>query len=244
MLNCFRLMLALCATVLTFFTPFISALPQTLSTRAVAVKILPLGDSITWGYQGTEPHSTNGYRKQLKDRLLASNIATDFVGTVSSGHMLDNQNEGHPGWTIRQIQNVSGPALATNPDVVLLHAGTNDLNKAETQDEPYCGASARLKSLLADVFKAKPDVTVIVAKIILTNKGEVNQRILKYNKEVGEIAKELRAQGKKIVVANQGLVKDGDLGDGIHPNDKGYVHMGNIWYDAFMAARKKGWIKT
>ncbi|KAF2639181.1 SGNH hydrolase [Massarina eburnea CBS 473.64] len=232
MLTAIHMMLPLCAIVLAFYA------------RAVTVKVLPLGDSITWGYQGSEPHSSNGYRKQLKDRLFSSGISTDFIGTQSSGPMEDNENEGHPGWTIRQIQSGSENALKLDPDVVLLHAGTNDLNKAETEDEPYSGAPARLRSLIDAVFQAKPNVTVLVARITLTNNGNTNRRIFRFNVEVQKIVDEMRGNGRKIMVADQGWVKEGDLGDGLHPNGQGYIHMGNIWYDAFIAARNQGWIET
>ncbi|KAK3616372.1 hypothetical protein LTR56_025995 [Elasticomyces elasticus] len=84
------------------------------------LRILPLGDSITQGYQSSDG---NGYRQDLLT-LLAGNNTVDYVGTLTSGTD-DNQEQGIDGATIAQIQAAVAPALALRPNVVLLHAGTN-----------------------------------------------------------------------------------------------------------------------
>lgn len=52
----------------------------------------------------------------------------DFVGSVQAGTMPDSDNEGHNGATIDQISLFATVSLPQRPNVVLLHAGTNDIN--------------------------------------------------------------------------------------------------------------------
>ena len=81
--------------------------------------------------------------------------------------MSDNYNEGHPGFTISQIAAVAGPALAMRPNVVLLHAGTNDLNNSPPPaNESYVDAPARLGALVDEVVERCPGAVVLVAQII------------------------------------------------------------------------------
>lgn len=73
-----------------------------------------MGDSITFGI-GTS--DGNAYRKYLKDRLLQDNITIDYIGTVKAGNMADNENEGHSGATIQQINGFATTPLAQKPQV-------------------------------------------------------------------------------------------------------------------------------
>ena len=78
--------------------------------------MLPLGDSITWGFQSSDG---NGYRLDLQNDLSGSNV--DFVGAVNSGSMSDNANAGYPGYTIDQIAGVAPNSLPDRPNIILLH---------------------------------------------------------------------------------------------------------------------------
>ncbi len=50
------------------------------SAVAMPLRLLPLGDSITWGW-GSE--STYGYRQPLADMLTGINVSHEFVGTIA-----------------------------------------------------------------------------------------------------------------------------------------------------------------
>src|SRR5437868_6298425 len=65
------------------------------------IKIMPLGDSITYGaYSSTG----GGYRFHLWNDLRVRGFPVDFVGSVKTGPAsFDRENEGHPGWKINQI---------------------------------------------------------------------------------------------------------------------------------------------
>jgi hypothetical protein len=72
------------------------------------IRLLPLGDSITWGFTSSDG---NGYRLALHNLLQTGNTL-DFIGSLKSGTMVDNDNEGHIGATIAQIAQSATNSLA------------------------------------------------------------------------------------------------------------------------------------
>src|SRR5689334_10954091 len=114
-------------------TIWIAALAMTLAfavtppaASAAAVRIMPLGDSITGG--------PGCWRALLWDRLQRTGFTNiDFVGTIPGGGCSvahDGDNEGHGGFLATGIadQNqLPGWLSATLPDIVLMHLGTNDV---------------------------------------------------------------------------------------------------------------------
>src|SRR5215471_17654223 len=65
---------------------------------STGIKIMPLGDSITYGEGST---TGAGYRLQLWNELRARGFPVEFVGSVQTGPTsFDRENEGLPGWTI------------------------------------------------------------------------------------------------------------------------------------------------
>jgi lysophospholipase L1-like esterase len=93
-------------------------LPRSLAD-GVTLRMLPLGDSITWGFQSSDG---NGYRLDLKNLLSGNQVI--YVGSQQSGSMANNENEGHPGALIDQIATYAQASLPDRPNVVLLMAGT------------------------------------------------------------------------------------------------------------------------
>jgi hypothetical protein len=66
----------------------VRALPREVVAGGTGMRILPLGDSITYGYKST---NGNGYRGELQTLLSGSNSL--FIGSVSAGTMQDNCSE-------------------------------------------------------------------------------------------------------------------------------------------------------
>ena len=118
-----------------------------VSTADAANRIMPLRNSITNGNaSGIDPDLTAyyvSYRKALYDRLKAAGYVVNdnvFVGTLISGDAVadfDADHEGHRGWTADEIVNgIPGSGegkldewlIAEEPNIVLLHIGTNDIN--------------------------------------------------------------------------------------------------------------------
>ncbi len=109
--------------------------------HAVVNRIMPLGDSITFG-QGSS--TGNGYRGPLQALLHGTNSEFDLVGTLQNGTPdIDPDHYGIPGIkahdfgdpnkSLRDQLNINAvfPTLdgaGNTPDTVLLHIGTNSFN--------------------------------------------------------------------------------------------------------------------
>jgi hypothetical protein len=61
------------------------------------MRILALGESVTYGYIDNNNHESGGYRILLDQKLATAGIDADFVGSQSNGPWADNQHEGYPG---------------------------------------------------------------------------------------------------------------------------------------------------
>lgn len=131
--------------------------------------------------------------------------------------MTNNNNEGHPGYTISQIDNVMDPGLSFRPNVVLLHAGTNDLNRPETAAQSWADAPKRLGTLVDDVLKICPDAVVIVAKIIQAAPNQTEANIKAFNQAVPAVVNARVKQGYKVTWVDQSVIGTDELLDGIHP---------------------------
>jgi lysophospholipase L1-like esterase len=189
-----------------------------------AVRIMPLGDSITWG-QGSS--TTSSYRADLWRQLVGgAGVAVDFVGSVQSGALPDTDNEGHPGWRIEQLTaSIDGWLAATPADVILLHIGTNDM----IQDYDVANAPARLGALLDRIAIDAPAAVVLVAAITPSSDATVNARVNTFNAAVpGVVAQHADAR----FVDLNSTISTADLTDTVHPNDGGYAKMAGLWYSA------------
>ncbi|HTQ06902.1 MAG TPA: SGNH/GDSL hydrolase family protein [Polyangiaceae bacterium] len=214
-------------------------------------KILPLGDSITWGinYGG-------GYRIKLFIHTNTDNHVINFVGydtanppssSVLSGLGSGMSNwkpnhEGHSGWTIQQDDDlVTGKSTATNdnvmytgkkvvadfsPNIVLVHLGTNDMYQMPT------GAPDRLGTLIDHIVADAPNALVVVASIIPFPQDA--SQVMTFNAAVPGEVKTRADAGKHVIFVDMfSALTASDLGsDGIHPNEGGYEKMAVAWYGA------------
>lgn len=200
-------------------------------------KILPLGDSITYGL-GVSDNSS--YRVELFKKTLAAKQKITYVGSLQSGpNMVDGMsfprsNEGHSGWTISQVAGlVPSPALNNKPHIALLMAGTNDMYVSPGPAD----APKRLGMLLDKLTAADPQLFIVVAQI--TPATNYASAVKTFNAAVPAIVQERIAAGKhiKLVDMNTGF-PSGALSDGVHPNAAGYTFMAGVWYEAI-----KGWLR-
>jgi hypothetical protein len=258
--------------------------PLEQRTLLAAIKILPLGDSITSGsgdnqndiagatgprYEVTQ--TAGGYRRFLKYYFAQAGYEVDYVGNVrhtvapdaanardplynvdgvnriaASSLVDDAESAGFPGYPIVNdaspgTAQIAGPltaaAMATRPDVVLLHAGTNDINS--TSD---VAKQVRDFGLLLDqIFAIAPGVKVIVAPLI-PKQGLLN--IDKFNRGIHDLVRASALAGRGVVWAGamaSALAQDATgvpdfAPDRIHPNLIGYAKMAKTFFDAFVAA--------
>jgi lysophospholipase L1-like esterase len=213
----------------------VSAPYDPLPLSGKSLRILPLGDSITNGYQSTDG---NGYRLQLYNDLVSSNTV-QMIGSLHSGNMTENENEGHDGATIAQISGFAKNSLGERPNVVLMHVGTNDMNLGLD----VANAPLRAASLIDQVVSACPDAVVLVALIIPAGNDTVNARISTYNLRLNAIIQWKAQQGHKVLAAHMNMaLTPKDLIDGLHPLDEGYRKLGNMWSLTLQQANRIGWI--
>ncbi|WP_189892257.1 FG-GAP-like repeat-containing protein [Streptomyces xantholiticus] len=208
------------------------------AAESVELKVMPTGDSITGGVN----HSTgDGYRGVLyADLLLTSLVAKrslDFVGSRRSGDTTDRDHEGHPGKRIDEIARFTACSVeALRPNVVLLHAGTNDMNQNYQLDT----APMRLRGLINQVLADAPETTVLVATIIPSTKPGMQARIDRYNAAIPGVVQQLRAEGKRVrLVDAASALTHADV-DGSHPHDGGYRKLSDVWLEALYAAADEG----
>ena len=209
-------------------------------TVVIDQTIMPLGDSITQGSVfngfdfGTEEFRV-GYRKPLFDTLGASGYTFDFVGSLSHGSavLADFNHEGHGGFTAFEIWGGVFNWLVDNPaDVILLHAGTNDLDNTNVTE---------IADILDEIDRwedpfSNPGgnpVTVILA-LIIDRDSKDNPVVAALNDAVKSMANLRIAAGDNIIIVDQQQAVDypTDYSDALHPTDDGYAKMAPVWFNA------------
>jgi lysophospholipase L1-like esterase len=192
------------------------------------ITIMPVGDSITRGWWGST--YADGYRKPLYDKLMTAGYSFDFVGDMSDGNFPDPNHEGHDGWRADQIlTNIGGWLVTYQPDVVLLHIGTNDITQGNQDANEVNGILNVIDGYEND---SNEQVTVILALIInRTDSNQLSQATTAFNDDVNAMALNRIAGGDDIIIVNMenALNYSTDMADAVHPNDLGYAKMADVW---------------
>lgn len=237
-LSAVTVLIALAALLVTaafaLARPARSATPAGTAATTAPVKIMPLGDSITAGpgcWRAILWHDlqTNGY----------TNI--DFVGSVPDGgcnygYTYDGDNEGHGGYSATGIaQNNQLPAWlsAANPDIVLMHLGTNDMWGGSI---PVSSVLAAYTTLIGQMRANNPNMKILVAQIIPMNPPSCPTcaaEVQSLDQAIPGWAAGLTTAQSPIIVVDQWTGFDDATdtgGDGVHPNDAGFAKMAARWY--------------
>ncbi|KNY26000.1 GDSL-type esterase/lipase family protein [Pseudobacteroides cellulosolvens] len=202
----------------------VSAFHNSVFSAEMPIKIMPLGDSIT---------ACGNWRDLLLSNLTSSSYNVEFVG---SQYYL-TAHEGHSG--IGAINMASSGNLktwlsATNPEIVIMHLGTNDSwgNNLVPQIIPA------FTTLVGQMRANNPNMKIMVAKIIPmhpSGSGEsANNNVLDLNSRIDDWAKGLSTSQSPIIVVDQytGFDTKTDTYDGVHPNDNGCIKMADKWFAA------------
>ncbi len=150
---------------------------QNTQISSSTIKLMPLGDSITWG---TNPDNSNssGYRRSLFLQLGNAGYNVDFVGSLNGGlpNDFDRDNEGHPGWvsglpaydtSLVLSTKITGFLNSNPPDVVLLIIGTNDCTEQDNQWEKTASElTASIGKLLDSIYVFNPNAKIFLGTII------------------------------------------------------------------------------
>jgi hypothetical protein len=246
----FGLILIPCLTLAVVFG-------QVVMSAAAPLKIMPLGDSITYGvsYDG-------GYRVELFKDFGSDPNKVVFVGSQTNGSTYlptspvnETHHEGHSGWTIKNspelgrsglYESTAGWLNTYNPDLILLMIGTNDVNK----NYQVSTAPDRLDQLISLIFQTKPKVNLIVGNLTpiddavnqYASDGQSNPRVNAFNLTVPGIVQHHHDDlGQNVYFCDiHSRLALNDLYDGLHPNAGGYNKMGDAWYAAIQAIPEPG----
>jgi lysophospholipase L1-like esterase len=241
-----------------------------------AVRIMPLGDSITQGIFKTGDGSCTAdldgdcpvrsqrisYRLKLSTDLeaLSPNYGVRMVGSLVDGSAAglsppNDRHEGHPGdcpgpitagnWcTLSDVydssisrnlsDNISTWLDTNQPDIILLHAGTNGLNFATASV-----VADHMDTLLTEIDNwaaAKYPITVFVARIIPTVSDTFN--VSTFNNDVAAIPAANHPHIRVIMVDENSQLRLGSdpnhadpnlMASELHPNQMGYDKMADKW---------------
>jgi lysophospholipase L1-like esterase len=208
-------------------------------TDGTPCRIMPLGDSITFG---TASADGAGYRLELFRHAVADEHAVTLVGRVQAGpttnvegQAFPRNNEGYPGIQIQPLAGMVDAAVAAaDPDIILLHIGTNNLYQGMGPAVP-----GQLEDMLDQIVEAAPDALVVVAQITPLGGQFGANGVDQYNATMPAMVQERVDAGQHLLLVNMNAAfraananVAGLLADGIHPNATGYGIMADTWYTA------------
>ncbi|MFN0025850.1 MAG: GDSL-type esterase/lipase family protein [Acidimicrobiales bacterium] len=238
------------------------------------IRIMPLGDSITAG--GGPEHSYRGPLQQhLNAAGVSFDLVGSYGNIVPAGGEatwawaedsqtnyngpLDKDFEGHGGFQAGQPVSVVGyqdhmlaQMVPTDiplfqPDVVLLHIGTNDYLGGWTTHGPWHGPagpedqraaySARnVIDLIDAIHSVRPQAWIVVSPVGRAGLNGVLNGLSELSALVSVAVAERAAAGRNIRFV--GTMYDNltlaDLADAVHPNESGNAKMALSWYNALM----------
>lgn len=213
------------------------------------LRILPLGDSITFGYN--EP-SGNSYRRDLQCLLSINGNPVSLIGSIKNGDWDNNESDAFNLHTLDEILTAGTPELTlpphSKPNIILLHAGTVNLVLGVN----VTTAPDRLAHLLDFATTHNPDALVVVARVVPNANATVNALIDEYNSHIPDVVSAAAAASRsrhnsgkggkgKVVLAPlmRGVTLE-RLPDGTHPDEEGYSIMARHWYEAIVRAAWRG----
>lgn len=196
-------------------------------------RIMLLGDSITAGFDGSDP--IGGFRDDLDSLLIDGGAIHDLVGTLNDGVGFDADHEGHGGWTVDRMADSIDVFLAeTDPRIVLIHLGTNDISA--NQGVPATLADMEL--LLVRIYQFRPEMSVHLSALIPRNDSK-DSLTTELNAGYADIVDSLHASGYAIrtIDHNSAFKENPDwridyMFDHVHPTDAGYAVMARTYFDS------------
>ncbi len=210
------------------------------AAAAAAIRIMPLGDSITG--------SPGCWRAVLWNRLQSAGYTDiDFVGTLGPqgcGQPHDGDNEGHGGELVTDVADrnlLPGRLAATHPDIVVMHFGTNDVWSSIAPDRILAAYTKLVAQMRAD----NPDMKILVAQLIPLNPSSCTgcaQRVVDFNARIPDWARATSTSRSPVTVVDQwtGFNTATDTYDGVHPSASGDDKIAARWYPPLAALLEAG----
>jgi len=226
------------------------------SDDSQALKILPLGDSITQA-----EINRASYRYPLWKKLIDAEIEFDFVGSMNtqlstyskgtpphpdySGQAFDPDHEGHFAWQISDIVNGRDPNNGTGSgklaewltnydfDIALVHLGSNDAFYRKSNQR----VAEELTSVIEALREDNPNAIILLAQVIPTSRKEADaQAVENMNKVVPSVVKAMNSRKSPVILVDQFTGFDANTltYDGVHPNAEGEIKIAARWFEAIM----------
>jgi lysophospholipase L1-like esterase len=215
---------------------------------------MPLGDSLT---SGNYPGRVHSYRGYLEELLKEAGYAFDFVGTQSrpAHGGTDPDHEGHSGFSIgpdqRRFCDICSTAnlydhleeyLATEPDIILLLIGINDLLLFEDLPAEPAKAPEKLANLVRRIQELRPETAILVASLAPINYMDSTE--LAYYAEINQMAEQLGTANPEdriyFVDLNRSLEamidRSAVFTDGVHLGEGGARKMAHAWFEALVGS--------
>lgn len=207
--------------------PAVSAADAIVATPAAprAVRIMPIGDSITEGNA-----QLGSYRLELAEMLKKAGLAFEYVGSRKTNGGLGH--EGYSGDNAAFVAKKFAEHLAENtPDIALIHAGHNYF----APDNPVPKIIAATERMIASLRAANPRVTVLVAQVIPSAKLPKYSYIPALNAELARVAPGWSNPESRVLLVDQATgfdpVED-TVADLVHPNASGIEKLARRWFEA------------
>ncbi|HEU4549132.1 MAG TPA: GDSL-type esterase/lipase family protein, partial [Rhizomicrobium sp.] len=214
-------------------------------TWAHALQVMPLGDSITYGwtdldYQQGQTNTEDGYRGPLWWNFASNSMLIDMVGPNVSGdvYLPDQNHAGYPNYRSDQISALLPGLLAANhPDAILLMAGTNDIFQ-EVQPAQHVAQS--ITDMIETVREMSPSTHVYVATLMPINPAKEDQggdapMVATVNSAIATAVSQAIAAGNNVSLVDMSAMTLSDISDAAHPTADGYAKLAQIWYNAILA---------
>lgn len=224
------------------------------NTQADAVRVMPVGDSITRGFNPpSEAQTPGGYRALLWESVVIENGGWfDFVGDQTTNPFYDIPNNSYPLLELhdpdhRGINSITASTqaaelpgvLAANPtDVALVYIGTNDV---VFDFESAAQTVADIGNVLNALEAANPNVEIFLAELTPRLNdgtppfvGSFQATIDQINAALPQLVADAQAAGIDVTLVDTGAITTADLSDTVHLTPQGTQTLAGIW-DAALA---------
>ena len=217
------------------------------------LRILPLGDSLTYGVDldlsGTASPRVS-YRKTLSANLIDYFGAVAFVGnvdeyttTIKDSYLL--RHSGYSGYVIEDVYHVADhPGVKPmvddmmakyQPDIVIMMIGTNDIWLATMNSEII----PRWEDLVKQIEAKLPDNGLLLCSAVPPKKDSTKTAL--FNEKIQLRVRNLANEGLKVGYADPYTPLSQDQHvylntDGVHFNAKGYKVIGEVFNQAITSA--------
>ncbi|CAJ2503743.1 Uu.00g111370.m01.CDS01 [Anthostomella pinea] len=213
----------------------------------IPIRIMFIGASVTLGDRST---GEVGYRKQIRDWIVSRGNRVNAVGANRYGDFEDNDVQAFGAQPIKPTLDRAREIVpATQPNLILVNAGSSDCFQ---EDNWGAGHVYRdMHDLIEFLLLESPRATIVMSTIVTCPWAGTEQCVKGANAQIRQVATDLIREGKPIALAemhfDQGLPNRPNLTDigpdDMHPTDRGYFLMGDIFMEKVREVDRKGWLQ-